>query len=58
LTLRFQAERQPQHGKIGLDRDPACDLRSNIAAESRAKIIYERLINITEDSGIKDALAS
>ncbi|MBV8511529.1 MAG: manganese catalase family protein [Xanthobacteraceae bacterium] len=36
--------------------DPACDLRSNIAAESRAKIIYERLINITEDSGIKDAL--
>src|SRR3954462_6244923 len=36
--------------------DPACDLRSNIAAESRAKIIYERLINITDDSGIKDAL--
>jgi Mn-containing catalase len=36
--------------------DPACDLRSNIAAESRAKIVYERLINITDDSGIKDAL--
>jgi Mn-containing catalase len=36
--------------------DPACDLRSNIAAESRAKIIYERLINITDDPGIKDAL--
>lgn len=36
--------------------DPACDLRSNIAAEARAKIIYERLINVTEDSGIKDAL--
>jgi Mn-containing catalase len=36
--------------------DPACDLRSNIAAESRAKIVYERLINITSDSGIKDAL--
>ena len=36
--------------------DPACDLRSNIAAESRAKIIYERLINVTDDSGIKDAL--
>jgi Mn-containing catalase len=31
-------------------------LRSNIAAESRAKIVYERLINITSDSGIKDAL--
>lgn len=36
--------------------DPACDLRSNIAAESRAKIVYERLINVTDDSGIKDAL--
>ena len=36
--------------------DPACDLRSNIAAESRAKIVYERLINITDDRGIKDAL--
>jgi Mn-containing catalase len=36
--------------------DPACDLRSNIAAEARAKIIYERLINVTNDSGIKDAL--
>jgi Mn-containing catalase len=36
--------------------DPSCDLRSNIAAESRAKIIYERLINITDDPGIKEAL--
>lgn len=36
--------------------DPACDLRSNIAAESRAKIVYERLINVTDDAGIKDAL--
>lgn len=36
--------------------DPTCDLRSNIAAESRAKIIYERLINITDDVGVKDAL--
>lgn len=36
--------------------DPGCDLRSNIAAESRAKIIYERLINITDDPGIKEAL--
>jgi Mn-containing catalase len=31
-------------------------LRSNIAAESRAKIVYERLINLTDDPGIKDAL--
>lgn len=36
--------------------DPSCDLRSNIAAESRAKIIYERLINANDDPGIKDAL--
>ena len=36
--------------------DPTCDLRSNIAAEARAKIIYERLINITDDPGVKDAL--
>lgn len=37
--------------------DPTCDLRSNIAAESRAKIVYERLINVTDDPGIKDALS-
>lgn len=36
--------------------DPAADLRSNIAAESRAKIVYERLINLTDDPGVKDAL--
>lgn len=36
--------------------DPTCDMRSNIAAESRAKIVYERLINITDDPGIKEAL--
>jgi Mn-containing catalase len=36
--------------------DPAVDLRSNIAAESRAKIVYERLINLTDDPGIKEAL--
>jgi Mn-containing catalase len=33
------------------------DLRSNIAAEARAKIIYERLINVTDDPGVKDALS-
>lgn len=36
--------------------DPAADLRSNIAAEARAKIIYERLINCTDDPGVKEAL--
>jgi Mn-containing catalase len=32
------------------------DLRSNIAAEARAKIVYERLMNFTTDAGTKDAL--
>src|SRR5438874_757029 len=32
------------------------DLRSNIAAEARAKIVYERLINFCEDLGTRDAL--
>src|ERR671939_1083922 len=32
------------------------DLRSNIAAEARAKIVYERLINFCNDAGNKDAL--
>jgi Mn-containing catalase len=36
--------------------DPTCDLRSNIAAEARAKIIYERLINCTDDPGLKEVL--
>jgi Mn-containing catalase len=36
--------------------EPTVDLRSNIAAESRAKIVYERLINVTDDPGIKEAL--
>jgi Mn-containing catalase len=36
--------------------EPTADLRSNIAAEARAKIVYERLINLTDDPGVKDAL--
>jgi len=36
--------------------EPTADLRSNIAAEARAKIIYERLINVTDDASVKDAL--
>src|ERR1700712_3300590 len=36
--------------------EPTADLRSNIAAEARAKIVYERLINVTDDPGIKDTL--
>lgn len=36
--------------------EPTADLRSNIAAEARAKIIYERLINLTDDPGVREAL--
>jgi len=36
--------------------DIAVDLRSNIAAEARAKIVYERLISFTQDAGSKQAL--
>ncbi|NZA27770.1 manganese catalase family protein [Luteimonas sp. SJ-92] len=43
-------------GYIDSIGDPAADLRSNIAAEARAKIVYERLINVTADPGVKEAL--
>ena len=43
-------------GYIDTIGDPSADLRSNIAAESRAKIVYERLIAVTDDPGVKDAL--
>jgi Mn-containing catalase len=43
-------------GYIDSIGDPTCDLRSNIAAEARAKIVYERLINVTADPGVKEAL--
>jgi Mn-containing catalase len=37
-------------GELGVDR------RSNIAAEARAKIVYECLINFTDDQGSIDTL--
>jgi Mn-containing catalase len=43
-------------GYIDSIGEPTADLRSNIAAEARAKIIYERLINLTPDPGVRDAL--
>jgi Mn-containing catalase len=43
-------------GYIDSIGEPTADLRSNIAAEARAKIVYERLINVTDDPGVKDAL--
>ena len=43
-------------GYIDSIGEPTADLRSNIAAEARAKIVYERLINVTADAGVRDAL--
>src|SRR3970282_700630 len=43
-------------GYIDSIGEPTADLRSNIAAEARAKIIYERLITVHADPGVKDAL--
>lgn len=36
--------------------EPTADLRSNIAAEARAKIVYERLMNVTTDEDIRKTL--
>jgi len=47
----------PWHaGYVDSIGDPSADLRSNIAAEARAKVVYERLINVTDDPGVKEAL--
>lgn len=36
--------------------EPSVDLRSDIAAEARAKIVYERLIKYSDDPGVKETL--
>ena len=36
--------------------EPTADLRSDIAAEARAKITYDRLIKQCDDPGLKDTL--
>ena len=41
---------------LKISGQPEVDLRNNMAAESRAKITYERLINFCDDPGSKDAL--
>jgi Mn-containing catalase len=35
---------------------PLSDLRSDIAAEARAKVVYDRLIKVCPDTGARDAL--
>jgi Mn-containing catalase len=41
---------------INANGDPSVDLRSNLAAESRAKIVYEYLKQFTDDPGVQDTL--
>jgi Mn-containing catalase len=41
---------------VNANNDVTVDLRSNMAAESRAKIIYERLLQFTDDPHIQDSL--
>lgn len=42
---------------INANGDPTIDLHSNIAAESRAKIVYEYLKQFTDDPGVQDTLS-
>lgn len=35
---------------------PEADLRSDIAAEARAKLVYEQLIKVSDDPGVRDTL--
>ncbi|WP_266205883.1 manganese catalase family protein [Pontibacter kalidii] len=41
---------------VDANGDPSVDLRSNIAAESRAKIVYEYLLQFTDDPYVKETL--
>lgn len=41
---------------VNADAEPTVDLRSNLAAESRAKIVYEYLIPLTDDPYVKETL--
>ena len=41
---------------VNANGDLTVDLRSNIAAESRAKIVYEYLLKFTDDPFVKDTL--
>jgi Mn-containing catalase len=41
---------------VNANNDPTVDLRSNMAAESRAKIVYEYLLKYTDDPYVKETL--
>lgn len=41
---------------VNADGDPTVDMRSNMAAESRAKIVYEYLMKYTDDPYVRETL--
>lgn len=41
---------------IQADGDPVADLHEDLAAEQKARVVYEHLINLTDDPGVKDTL--
>ncbi|MCL1853640.1 MAG: manganese catalase family protein [Peptococcaceae bacterium] len=41
---------------ISATGDPVADLTENMAAEQKARAVYENLINLTDDSWVKDGL--
>jgi len=41
---------------VNANGDPTVDLRSNMAAESRAKLTYEYLLNFTDDPYVRETL--
>lgn len=45
-----------QGSYVNANGDPSVDLRSNLAAESRAKVVYEYLKQFTDDPGVQDTL--
>lgn len=45
-----------QGAYVNANSDLTVDLRSNIAAESRAKIVYEYLLKFTEDPDVRETL--
>ncbi len=56
VDLRNSAGNAWTSDYLKITGQPEVDLRSNIAAEARAKIVYERLIDFCDDPGSKDAL--
>jgi Mn-containing catalase len=45
-----------QGSYVNSNGDPTVDLRSNIAAETRAKIVYEYLLKFTDDPLVRESL--